>query len=339
MLEIEKLLVDHEGDTACGENLEYDALLLEVREALEGKPEQRIGDDNVIEAEEPNWKLVKKNCIKLCGETHNLEVVVSLTQALMHLEGFSGLADGSALLAGLVDKYWGCVHPQLDPDDNDPIERLNMLAVFEDFNYLLSLQKIVLINSKGVGSVSIYDIRQSKSSSDGEGDSKAIDGQLIGAVFKSSPDDQKEAIYSCLEQSIGNFEKVSSLLKEEEHVGASNAPNFSGILKILNEAKAAVGEYLGHPEEVIEGGESGTRVENGGSPIVAKPKGINSRQDVISAIQDIEDYYHKNEPGSPIPFLLQRAKNLVDKDFMSLMEDIAPDSLHQVGVVLGNKES
>lgn len=339
MLEIEKLLVDHEGDTVCGENLEYDALLLEVREALEGKPEQRIDDDNVIEAEEPNWKLVKNNCIKLCGETHNLEVVVSLTQALMHLDGFSGLAEGSELLAGLVDKYWDCVHPQLDPDDNDPIERLNMFAIFEDFNYLLTVQKVVLISSKGVGSVSIYDIRQSKSPTDGDSNSNAVDGQLIEAIFKSSPDDQKESIYAYLEQSIRNFEKVSSLLGEEEYVGASNAPNFSGLLKILKEAKAAVGEYLGRPEEVMEGGGSDEQVENASSPIVAKPKGINNRQDVISAIQEIEEYYYKNEPGSPIPFLLQRAKNLVDKDFMSLMEDIAPDSLHQVGVVLGNNES
>ena len=339
MLEVEKFLVDHDGDTACGENLEYDTLLLEVREAIEGRPEQQIGDDNVIEAEEPDWKLVKKNCLKLCAETHNLEVVVSLSQALLHLEGFSGFAESSSLLAGIVEKYWDCVHPQLDPDDNDPIERLNMLAVYEDFNYLLGLQKIELISSKGVGSVSLYDIRRSKSSNETD-DSDAIDAQLIGAIFKSSPDEQKEKLHDWLSETIDNFKKVSSLLTEQEYVGAANAPTFTGLLKILNEAKSTVGEYLDYPAEVVEGDElSAGSVENGAAVVMAKPKGINTRSDVISAIQEIEDYYYKNEPGSPIPLLLQRAKNLVDKDFISMMEDLAPDSTHQLGVILGNNQS
>ena len=336
MLEIERLLVDHEGDTACGENLEYDALLLEAREAMEEKPEQQIGD-GIIEAEGPDWKTVKKNCLELCGKTHNLEVVVSLTQALMHLEGFSGLADGSALLAGVIENYWDCLHPQIDPDDNDPIERLNMLAVFENFNYLLSVQKVELMSSKGVGSTSLYDIRKSKAPSDGDDD--AVDGQLIAAIFKSSPDDQKESVFSWLEQSHANFEKISSLLREQEYVGATNAPNFSELLKILNEAKSAVGEYLGRTDDVEEASVSNETADVGGNPVATVQKGINSRQDVISAIEKIEEYYYKNEPGSPIPLLLQRARNLVDKDFLSLMEDLSPDSIHQLGVILGSNQT
>lgn len=339
MLEVEKLLVDHDGDTACGENLEYDTLLLEVREAIEGRPEQQIGEDNVIEAEEPDWKLVKKNCLKLCAETHNLEVVVSLSQAMLHLEGFSGFAESSSLLAGVVEKYWDCIHPQLDPDDNDPIERLNMLAVYEDFKFLLDLQKIELISSKGVGSVSLYDIRRSKSSADIDGND-VVDAQLIGAIFKSSTEEQKESLHSWLDQSIDSYNRISTLLTEQEHIGSANAPTFTELLKILNEAKSAVAEYLDYPLESDEDSETGVvSTESGAAVVMAKPKGINNRNDVISAIQDIEDYYYKHEPGSPIPLLLQRARNLVDKDFISMMEDLAPDSTHQLGVILGNNQS
>lgn len=336
MLEIDKLLQEHDGDTACGENLEYDTLLIEIREAIEGKPEQQIGEDNIIEGEEPDWKLVKKNCIELCGKTQNLEVVISLTQALMHLEGYSGLADGSALLVGAIEKFWDCIHPQVDPDDNDPIERLNMFAIFEDFKFLLLLQKVELISSKGVGSVSLYDIRHSKVKEQDAGD-KAIDSKLIKAVFKSSEQNHKETIYSWLEQCATNFERVSSLLREKEHIGASNAPDFVGLLKVINESKSALGAYLNHADEesVNEGEAQVTTDTSETSNAVSKTKGINTRDDVISAIQEIEDYYRKKEPGSPIPLLLQRARNLVDKDFISLMEDLAPDSIQQVELVLG----
>ena len=343
MLDLNKLLIDHKDDTPCGENLEYDALLLEVREAIEGKPEQQIGEGknkSIIEGEEPDWKLVKKNCLVLCEKTHNLEVVVSLTRALMRLDGYEGLADGSALLAGVVEKFWECVHPQLDPDDNDPIERLNILAIFEDFNYLLSLQKIELIHSKGVGGVSLFDIRHAKGNNNE--DDSIQKGKLIDAVFKSSTSESKDKLFSCLEQCATNFGKITFLLKEQAHIGAENAPVFSELLKIINESKGTVGAHLDHPNDatVVDGGESQMNTET--TALVSnklRNNGINRREDVISAIQEIEDYYSKNEPGSPIPLLLQRARGLVDKDFISLMEDLAPDSITQVELVLGNSRS
>ncbi|GAA0404335.1 type VI secretion system protein TssA [Cocleimonas flava] len=340
MLDVEAILVDHEGDTACGENLEYDPLFLEVRSALEGKPEQRIGED-VIEGEEPDWKLVKKNCLELCKQTHSLEVVISLTQALINLEGYAGLADGSKLLSGMVEKYWGCVHPEIDPDDNDPTERLNMLALFEDFNFLLSLQKIELLSAKGVGKVSLYDLRNPKSSGDDENET-GVDALLADAIFKSSDLERREAVHSDLEKSIENFQKISSLLKQEEHVGDGRAPNFAELLKILKESKSAIAKHLDNVSDSTEEENLATETDhaNASENITAsvKPVGINTRSDVISAIEKIEDYYHKNEPGSPIPLILQRAKSLVDKDFLALMEDLAPDSLHQVQMIVGRTE-
>ena len=339
MLDVEAILVDHEGDTACGENLEYDPLFLEVRSALEGKPEQRIGED-VIEGEEPDWKLVKKNCLELCKQTHSLEVVISLTQALINLEGYAGLADGSKLLSGMVEKYWGCVHPEIDPDDNDPTERLNMLALFEDFIFLLSLQKIELLSAKGVGKVSLYDLRNPKSSSD-EDNEMGVDAMLADAIIKSSDLELRESVHSDLEKSIENFQKLSSLLKQEEHVGDGRAPNFEELLKILKESKSAIAKHL---DSVTDSTEENlvTEIDHANASenitVSAKPAGINTRADVISAIEKIEDYYHKNEPGSPIPLILHRAKSLVDKDFLALMEDLAPDSLHQVQMIVGKSE-
>lgn len=334
MLDIEKLLVDHEGDTACGDNLEYDSLLLEVREAIEGKPAQQMGDD-VIEAVEPDWKKVKKNCLKLCGQTHNLEVVICYAQAAMNLEGYEGFSDGVKLLEGLIEKYWDCLHPQLDPDDNDPTERLNMLAIFENFNFLLSLQKIELASSKGVGSVSLYDVRSAKLNNDEESADKS---KLNDAVFKSCENDDKEKLYSILEQCDSSFSNISKLLSNQESVGPSNAPTFSELLNIINESKAAIGAHLIHLDATV----SDEAVDINDTQLSQKPTttsnpaSINNREDVILAIRKIENYYLKYEPGSPVPLLLKRAKSLVNKDFIALMEELSPDSLNQLKMILGN---
>ena len=336
MLDIEKLLLELEGDTTCGENLEYDPLILESREAMEGKPEQQIGDD-VIEGEEPDWKTVKKNGLELCERTHSLEVYISLVRALMNLDGYAGLAESSKLLESAIGKYWTCIHPQLDPDDDDPTERLNMLAIFDDFNFLLTLQKIQILQTKGVGSVSLYDIRNTNTNVD---DENIIDEQLISAVFNSCSEEDKQQAFSYLDQCSSNFQNISTLLQEEETVGAANAPSFSELLKILNEAKSAVGSHLGHEtEDSFDEGEVVATNSSFGNSANMNSSGISSRQDVIQSLEKIEEYYLKNEPGSPIPLLLQRAKSLVNKDFITLMEELSPDSLHQLEMIFGRNQS
>ena len=52
------------------------------------------------------------------------------------------------------------------------------------------------------------------------------------------------------------------------------------------------------------------------------------------AIKIIE-YYKKNEPSSPVPVLLRRAKALVGADFMTIIKDMAPNGVENVEVVGG----
>lgn len=344
MINIEEMLVDHDGETVCGDNYEYDVLLVEIRQAIEGKPEQQFGDDHIIEGEEPDWKLVKKNALALCSKTHNLEVMISLTQALAHLEGYSGLADGSALIAGAIEKYWDCLHPQIDPDDNDPIERINLFAIFKDFSFLLAVQKLVLVSARGVGAVNLYDIRKARQA-DANEEETSNSVRLVDAVFKACDSQDLKDVSNTLQQCIGNFENITSLMRQVENIGDVGAPAFSELLVILNEAKKIVGTYLSDMEPAIsqENVDMDTDSNAVNSDAVvssssSRNKGINSRADVIAALEEIEAYFIKNEPGSPIPLILRRAKGLVDKDFITLMEDLAPDSVHQVGLVLGTNE-
>jgi type VI secretion system protein ImpA len=50
---------------------------------------------------------------------------------------------------------------------------------------------------------------------------------------------------------------------------------------------------------------------------------------VIDALDRICAYYAEHEPSSPLPVLLQRARRLVGKSFIEIIEDVAPDGAGQ----------
>ena len=60
-----------------------------------------------------------------------------------------------------------------------------------------------------------------------------------------------------------------------------------------------------------------------------------TRADVIAALDRLCDYYARHEPSSPVPLLLHRARGLVDKSFVDLLKDLAPEGLAQLTSVVG----
>ena len=65
---------------------------------------------------------------------------------------------------------------------------------------------------------------------------------------------------------------------------------------------------------------------------------INCRQDVIRLLDQICGYYQRNEPGSPVPMLLKRARQLVEKNFMEIIQDLAPDSAGKIKNLISGAE-
>ena len=56
---------------------------------------------------------------------------------------------------------------------------------------------------------------------------------------------------------------------------------------------------------------------------------------MVRAIDRICDYYSRNEPSSPVPLLLLRARRLATGSFVDIVRDLAPDALAQIEKVCG----
>ena len=65
---------------------------------------------------------------------------------------------------------------------------------------------------------------------------------------------------------------------------------------------------------------------------------VTSNQDVLKALDMIISHYEQNEPSSPVPLLIKRAKRLVGKSFVDIIRDLSPDAMSQVKMVSGEEE-
>jgi type VI secretion system protein ImpA len=51
---------------------------------------------------------------------------------------------------------------------------------------------------------------------------------------------------------------------------------------------------------------------------------IENRVDVAASLRGVEDFFRAREPASPIPLLLFRARNYLDRDFTAIVNDLIP---------------
>ena len=62
---------------------------------------------------------------------------------------------------------------------------------------------------------------------------------------------------------------------------------------------------------------------------------IRSRDDAVRVLDRVSEYFRKNEPSSPVPLLLQRAKRLISKDFMEILRDLTPQGVSEAEMIGG----
>ncbi|UII69362.1 type VI secretion system protein TssA [Pseudomonas sp. HN11] len=310
-----------------GLNVEYDPEFLELEEEALGKPEVQYGDI-ITQAIEPNWKRVMLLALPLLERSRDLRLAIWLTRAQLNLHGIPGLAAGLQLIHGLLEQCWDGLHPQLDPDDdNDPLLRINILAFLcEPSGLLRDLLSAPLVSARSLGTLNLRQIEQAATEQAGDVSLAVIEGALAEA------DPQElSAIEDALARALVLSVQIEQLLTEK--VGVGRAIDLSSLATLLRRA----GEVIRRPQ--LEVAAPGITVNAPASQPQPSRGEINSREDARQTIERLCTYFQTHEPASPVPFLLQRAKKLIDKNFMELLQDLAPDGLAQLALVSGIRNS
>ncbi len=340
-IDVSALLAEVSEDQPCGEDMEYDPAFTELEIAVQGTEEQEYGD-TVIEAEEPNWAEVEEFALAVLQQSKDLRAALHLARALLKSDGFPGLNQALELFRGYVEQYWETVHPQLDPDDdNDPTLRVNVFQSLADEDTMLrSIRAAPLTDSRVLGRFSLRDIgiasgqlRPPENAEEQPADMTAIEG-----AFQDTDPEQIQTMADAVRSAVEHVTRIDSMVTEL--VGAGNAQDLSELVKVLKEAGKVLNAHVESPEALEEEDGEGSDAQvavgvGGGTPISGS---VNNPIDVIRMLDKICDYYLRSEPSSPVPLLLNRAKRLVSKDFMTIMKDLAPGGVREVASVGGIDE-
>jgi type VI secretion system protein ImpA len=331
-------LHDVSAEQPCGPDLLYDPDYIQLTQIMQGTPEVEYGDMR-LDAADPDWKSAEALALKLLARTRDLRLAVWLIQALVGLHGYAGLDDGLALIEGLIDRYWDHVHPALDPEDGDPTERLNTIVALDDMDGLLRQVRLAtLAKSSMYGQVCLRDIDIATGELAHPKDEQPISMAAIEAVFHAVPFAELEDLADTIERACARVHHMDAMLSER--LNRSDATGLEKLPKTLGHAAKAVREQLRrHPGATDESNQQGAcrnatdELGNGQQARLGSP--INSRDDVARQIERICEYYASQEPGSPVPILLQRAKRLINMNFIELMSELSPQGLAEISLLIG----
>lgn len=312
-----------------------DSFDLAGRDVVSGYFER--GDDEVPASE---WPGVAKQVVELAGQTRDLWVATKLMEVGARVGSLETIDDGGQLLAGLVERYWDTVHPKLEDYGFEArANTCSSLTKIRDF--LGPLRRTTLFETR-LGRFSAEDLERFTL----EGDS--ADGY---GMFRASLEQlrQQGQLESTAQGIIDRLDSVRDAIRRADSVltensGSETSTNFQPTYEAIEGIRRLVAPHAGLAPEAADasgadgGGDAGLAPSGGGSAGPRIGGRVESREDVIKALDAIGDYYRAREPASPVPVILKRARQWVTMDFMGVIADLLPSSVDEAKNVLVSKQ-
>lgn len=319
------------GD-ACGEDLEYDNDFLELSQAAVGKPETQFGP-----AEPPEWRVVADKATALFDRTRDLRVAILWMRSQVVSGGWGALPDGLRLVQGLLENFWDELHPRPDPDDGDAYARINALSLLNESDGLLGdLRAASILRSRSIGELRGRDIeialeRLTAREDESPPSREQIERMLADAVVEDP------ALRDLASSARGRLKAIGDLMRER--VGYDRAPSFDALDAALGDLQRLLPDdatgAAPSSDDAIDDNPSGERESRGSRGGGGLGDTIDTRDDALRAIDLVCDYLERTEPTNPAQLLLRRAQRLVNKNFLELVRELAPDALAEVARVMG----
>ncbi|MCX7561211.1 type VI secretion system protein TssA [Sulfitobacter sp. F26204] len=338
-MDVAKLLESHGDDEPSGENLEYDPGFVEMELAAQPGEEKQEGD-KIREAEDPDFADVVVKAVGVLERSHDIRAAVFYAEAILHSKGLPGFAEATAYIRGCLETYWDSCHPELDEDDdNDPTMRINAVQGLNGSDTVIrALRRAPLTDSRMFGRMSLRMIEIAEGTATAPaGMTEVPDSAAIGAAFQDTDSESLSNMLAGALSAQADIKAIDAIFVERT---PGQGPDLEDVQKTIGQIIRRLSEVVGSDVVVAEeGGEAAEGEGTVAAPAAATGGGaINSPSDVSNALDRMIGYYHRNEPSSPMPILLERAKKLVGADFMTIMKEIAPQGLEQVKIVGGIRD-
>jgi type VI secretion system protein ImpA len=327
-LDAHALLEPIAGEQPCGQDLDasgvlstFDALrLFGQARSPEAPPD---GDDEGKEAAKTKapieWDRIRTDAIDSIGKSKDLRLLAYLATALLRTDGLSPFAQTLTTAAQWLDTFWPQVYPLLD---EDAVARRNALNCFADPMAVVDrIWRMPLVTSRQHGRYGLRDVEIARGQATPGPLEAKPDEAAIRAAFAEMPIDGLKQLDRSVADGIQALNAMDARMRSEG--GPDVAPDFGPLTTQF----AKLGKLFREQLELRGEGTGAGAAAAGDGAQAAFGGAIASRQDAIRALDAVADYFRRNEPSSPIPLFVDRAKRLVAKDFLEVLADIAPDAL------------
>jgi type VI secretion system protein ImpA len=282
----------------------------------------------------PNWGEVQDLSVQMLSGTKDLRILAHLAAATLRTEGPQPFFQLVSVANEWVKAYWGQVYPLIE---DDAIFRRNALNCFADRPAVIDgLRRAPLVSSRQHGRISFRDLEIAAGAAQPVDDQPAPGEAQVSAAFAELAIDDLRALKTGAADAESALREIDEKVRGESGIEA--APAFDQLIAVLKQLAAALQVRLAaHPAATPAETGAGEGGDAAGGGVMAVGA-IKSRQDAIRALDAAAEFFRRNEPSSPVPLLVDRARRLVAKDFLEVLADVAPEALASAKAAGGIRE-
>jgi type VI secretion system protein ImpA len=358
VIDLEALLQPISEENPSGESLRFSNIYDEIKEARRADKELPQGEWQTELKTADYRKVVSLATSALESNTKDLQIAAWLSEALVKQNGFAGLRDGLKLMSSLQDKFWETLHPEVDEGDMEG--RANACAWMDEQTALAV--KSAAITNEGYSFADFedskrYDIPEAIDTLDTADQEKYRElaaeaeakNKVTGDKWRRAKASSRRAFYEeltvAIEECWAEYAEINRVI--EEKYDRNQAPGLNNLKKALDDIQTQVKRLLEEkraeePDDVEDSDEavqmeSGEAAAGGAVAVAAGSGAIRTRQDALKRLGELAEYFRKNEPQSPVSYLIQRAVKWGNMPFENWLQDVIKDEavLYQLRQTLG----
>ncbi|HDD9276523.1 TPA: type VI secretion system protein TssA [Escherichia coli] len=352
--ETDTLLLPVTEESPEGENIEYDPVYSEIREARQNDPDYMSqGEWAVSEPRRADWRKVRKLCeVTLRNKSKDLQISCWYVESLTHLYALEGMHCGLEYLAKFISQYWTTCWPsqeegleirysklvRLDMDLSDYLKTYPLLEdkeiTLSEWYKTLAFEHDASLSEEGKGKLI-----------ESEGDHSVESFKKSLGKYNTRKISEQFFQFSDLPDKIDEIESFYFFHTHEDvhHIFAKTRHTISEITELL-------GRFL--PQDVQDNNAvSSLSVEPGSREIrkallaeqqefyAALTSSIDKDMSRVRAIEQLEKiaiFFRQSEPTSPVPYLLERAVRWSTMTMSEWLEELLKDndSVEQINRIL-----
>jgi len=279
----------------------------------------------------PDWNDVLEKSTAALATSKDLRVLAYFGAAQLWTGGLVPFCETLRVAASWLDNWFDGVYPRTS---EDIYFRTNALNNFNDRLAIVdALRRAPLVSNRITGPISLRHIELATGVLPvTKQDATPTKEGEINAAFAAAPLADLRAEADAVKKALESLTQIDAKMLAAGGLDAT--PNFDGRgdkeklvslrhqLKRIHEIVRA--QIAARPDAAPTAGDAA----GNGAAAPGVVGVIRTREDAIRALDAVTTFFQNTEPSSPVPLFIERAKRLIAKNFLDVLQDIVPDALN-----------